>query len=141
MKRYVLKFNKYVSELNYDFVILVGLHRKELSDIYYIKKNGEVVNSDYIAFGSGEETANKFLKKVKPKTITMKEFAKHAYVAIMYMNTQPDSRVGVEPNGFPTIIYLDYNKEWDKEASEKDIEEFKIFAERNLLNMIINWRI
>ncbi len=51
----------------------------------------------------------------------------------MYMNTQPDSRVGVEPNGFPTIIYLDYNKELDKEASEEDIEEFKIFAEKKLV--------
>ena len=51
----------------------------------------------------------------------------------MYLNTQPDSRVGVEPNGFPTIIYLDYNKEWDKEAFEKDIKEFRISTEKKLV--------
>lgn len=68
----------------------------------------------------------------------MKEFAKRAYFAIMYLNTQPDSKVGVEPNGFPTIIYLDYNKEWDKEASEKDIEEFRISTEKKLVDMIFN---
>ncbi len=130
MKRYVLKFNKFVEKLNRHFEILVGLHRKELSDLYYIKKNGEIVNSDYIALGSGEETANKFLKNVKPRETTMKDFAKRACLAIMYMSTQPDSRVGVEPTGFPTIIYLDYNKETDEPAPQKDIEEFRIFIEK-----------
>jgi 20S proteasome alpha/beta subunit len=106
---------------------------RELSDLYYIKKNGEVWNSDCITFGSGKETADKFLKNVKSRDTTMKEFARRACLAIMFMNTQRDSRVGVEPNGFPTIIYIDYDQELDKEAPKKDIEEFRISIEKKFV--------
>ena len=134
IKDSVLRFNKFVCKTNGYFEILVGKHMGTLSELYYIDKDGKAQNiSDYISFGSGKKTVDIVLKNVNPKTTTMKEFARHAYFAIMYLNTQPDSRVGVESNGFPTIIYLDYNKEWDKEASEKDIEEFRISTEKKLV--------
>ena len=113
---------------------MVGKHKGTLSGLYYIHNNGEAQNIvDYFSFGSGKQIVDTILKKVKCKDNTMKEFARSAYCAIMYMNTQPDSRVGVEPDAFPTIIYLDYNKEWNEEASEKDIEEFRIFTEKKLV--------
>jgi hypothetical protein len=41
-----------------------------------------------------------------------KEFSKHAYFAIEFMNQQhPELKVGIEPEGIPDIKYLDYNQE------------------------------
>ena len=44
----------------------------------------------------------------------------------------PDVRVGVEPNAFPLVKYLDYDKIWNKEASEHDINEFQTYSEEKL---------
>lgn len=133
IKDSVIRFNKLASKINDYFEIIIAKHLGKLSELYYIDKDGKVQNiTDYVSFGSGKKTVDMVLKNVNPKTITMKEFAKRTYFAIMYLNTQPDSRVGVEPNGFPTIIYLDYTNEWDKEAPEKDIKEFKLITEKKL---------
>jgi hypothetical protein len=88
---------------------------------------------DYVSIGSGKKTADMFLEKVRTDEIAMNDFAKHAYLAIMYMNQfLPDIRVGVEPNAFPLVKYLDYDEIWDKEASEQGINEFRMYSEEKL---------
>jgi hypothetical protein len=59
----------------------------------------------------------------------MKTFATEAFLAIKFMErNRPDLRVG----GPPTVQYMDYNKEWDDEASSEDINEFEQYAKKHL---------
>jgi hypothetical protein len=63
----------------------------------------------------------------------MKEFAKHAYFAIMYMNQyRPSLGVGVEPDDTPRVTYLPYDKENDEDATPEDIDEYKQYTNKKL---------
>jgi hypothetical protein len=63
----------------------------------------------------------------------MKEFAKRAYFAIMFMNQyRPALGVGVEPDGVPRVTYLPYDKERDEDATPEDIEEYKKYTTEKL---------
>ena len=122
----VHRFNNFVKHSYFE--IIVGKHRGNLSELYYIKKNGEAISTDYITIGSGKATADIFLKNVKNNNTDMRTFAKNACLSIAYMNRyRPDDRVGFELNGFPTIKYLNFIKNMDEEVSTQEIEEFRIF--------------
>jgi hypothetical protein len=63
----------------------------------------------------------------------MKEFAKHAYFAIMYMDRhRPSLGVGVEHGDIPRVTYLGYDKERDEDATPEDIEEYKTYTDKKL---------
>ncbi len=129
-KESVRRFNNVVKHPNFE--VVVGKHRGSQSELYHIKQNGEVVSTDYITIGSGKATADLFLENKNNET-DMRTFAKSACLAITYMNRYiPDAKVGFEPNGFPTIKYLNYNKYMDEEVSSQEIAEFKTFIEGKL---------
>jgi hypothetical protein len=48
------------------------------------------------------------------------------------MNSSPYIGVGIKPNAFSLVKYSSYDKIWDKEASEQDINEFQIYSEEKL---------
>lgn len=63
----------------------------------------------------------------------MREFAKYAYFAIMYMDQYcPGLGVGVKAGDFPHVRYLDYDEEWDLDATSADIQKFKEFTDVKL---------
>ena len=131
VKESVLRFNNFVKRSYFE--VIVGKHRGNKSELYYIKQNGEAISTHYITIGSGKATADMFLENIKNRNIDMKTFAKSACLSIAYMNRyKPEDKVGFEPNGFPTIKYLDYNKCMDEEASSQEIEDFRTFIEEKL---------
>jgi 20S proteasome alpha/beta subunit len=98
--------------------------------------NSNKVLSGYIAIGSGKDMADMFCGRLDHFNIKMKEFIKHAYLAIMFMNNYcPTLGVGVESGGIPDIKYLYYDKEWDKEPakdSPQDIQDCKNYTNEKL---------
>jgi len=113
--------------------VLIGKHSKNDTNLYYIKHDGEYPSKNYIAIGSGKEIANKICQSLNWNKISMKEFAKHAYLAITYMDQYcPWLGVGVAPNDSPQVRYLNYNEEWDQDANPDDIREFREFTDERL---------
>ena len=105
----------------------------ENSVLYYINSDGTTKRvQNYMSIGSGEDVANEFCSHLIHKEITMKEFTKHAYLAIERMNYLPRSRVGVEKGKTPTIRYLEYNSENDREPLHDEINECQIYVENNM---------
>jgi len=87
----------------------------------------------YVAIGSGKKVADRFCQSLPVSKITMKEFVKHAYFSIMYMDQYCEGLgVGVETDGVPLIRYLDYSKEWDDEPPKEDKEYFKKYSDERL---------
>jgi 20S proteasome alpha/beta subunit len=117
---------------NYHIQLLIGKHQLRNTQLYYIDDKGkENKISDYIAIGSGKGEADIICKDLEHNNITMKEFAKHAYFAIMDMNKyHPGLGVGVEPGGVPRVTYLHYDKETDEDATLNDIEEYKKYSDQ-----------
>jgi len=119
-------------------VLMVSHHEKPL-ELYHIDEfgNHEKVSHGYMAIGSGTEIANMFCEGLDHANMTMSEFIKHAYLAIMCMNSYfPSFGVGVELGGVPTVVYLHYNAEWDKRPatdSPQDIEECKKYVNQRLV--------
>jgi len=131
VKESVSRFNNFVKHSYFE--VIVGKHRGNQSELYYIKQNGEAISTNYITIGSGKAIADMFLENIKNKDINMKTFAKSACLSIGYMNRyRPEDKVGFEPIGFPTIKYLDYNKYMDEEISNQEIKEFRTFIEGKL---------
>jgi 20S proteasome alpha/beta subunit len=120
------------------FKVLMVSHREKPLELYHIDDNGNSnkILSGYKAIGSGEEMANMFCETLDFGKIRMKEFIKHAFLAIMYMTQYcPALGVGVEPERIPDIKYLYYDQEWDKEPakdSPQDIEDCKNYANERL---------
>jgi 20S proteasome alpha/beta subunit len=108
---------------NYSLQVLIGKHQLRNTQLYYIDDKGkENKINDYIAIGSGKGEADLICKNLEHKSITMKEFAKHAYFAIMYMDRHhPSLGVGVEHGDIPRVTYLGYDKERDEDATPEDI--------------------
>lgn len=129
-------FNKLVDHR--PFKVLMVSHREKPLELYHIDESGNSnkVSSGYKAIGSGEEMADMFCATLEFGKIRMKEFIKHAFLAIMYMNQYcPALGVGVEPERIPDIKYLYYDQEWDKEPakdSPQDIEDCKNYANERL---------
>ena len=114
--------------------VLVAKHQWNDTQLYYIDDKGiDNKIDDYIAIGSSKGEADNLCKSLSVHDMTMKDFAKHAYFAIMFMNQyHPGLGVGVEPDGAPGIKYLHYEAEWDKEATPEDIKEYKQYTNQRL---------
>ena len=127
-------FNRLVESRPFK-VLMVSHHEKPL-ELYHIDESGNPNISDYKAIGSGKEIADIFCGALKFDKILMREFIRHAYLAIMYMDKYcPGFGVGVEPEGNPDIKYLYYDQEWDKEPakeSPQDIEDCKNYTDKKL---------
>jgi 20S proteasome alpha/beta subunit len=115
------------------FMALLVSHERNPPELYHIETNGNWDSvKNYRAIGSGEKTADLFCKELAHNKIIMKDFAKNAFIALMYMDRYCSGLgVGFEPDGSPDIKYLYYNKkeEW---ASEKDIKMFRRYADDKL---------
>ena len=115
------------------FQLLVAKHNFQNYVLYYINSDGTTKRvQNYMSIGSGQDVANEFCSHLIHKEITMKEFTKHAYLAIERMNYLPRSRVGVEKGKTPTIRYLEYNSENDRELLQDEINECQIYVENNM---------
>jgi hypothetical protein len=117
--------------------VLVVKHQWSNTQLYHIDDKGRVYRiNDYIAVGSGYREADNICKSLPIQSMTMKDFVKRAYFAIMFMNQyHPGLGVGVEPDGIPSIKYMYYDKEWDREPakdSPQDIEDCKKYTEERL---------
>jgi 20S proteasome alpha/beta subunit len=110
--------------------ILAVSHVRHNSVLYHVYEDGcRCRIEDYVSIGSGQEIADDFCKSLSHSEISMKTFATEAFLAIKFMEqNRPDLRVG----GPPTVQYMDYNKEWDDEASSEDINEFEQYAKKHL---------
>jgi 20S proteasome alpha/beta subunit len=119
---------------SYSLQVLIGKHQFKNTQLYFIDDKGKEnkINS-YIAIGSGKADADLICKNLEHNIMTMKEFAKHAYFAIMYMDKyHPGLGVGVEPDGVPRVMYLHYDKENDEDARPEDINEYKQYTNKKL---------
>jgi 20S proteasome alpha/beta subunit len=130
----VKKFNESIDKLGPKFELLTALHQYKQSGLYYINTKGESEKvTDYKAIGNGGKTADIFCETLQHNEITMKDFIKQAYLAIMFMDKYcPGLGVGVEADGIPNIKYLYYNKEWDLEPTPQDIEWYKEYVHDRL---------
>ena len=54
--------------------------------MHHIDVNGKYNKVEYMAIGSGKEVVNAFCQSLQFDKITMKEFVKQAYLAIVYMD-------------------------------------------------------
>lgn len=120
------------------FKVLMVSHQEKPLELYHIDDGGnsnKVLNG-YMAIGSGKEIADMFCGTLDHNNIRMREFIKHAYTAVIFMNTYcPALGVGVEHDRIPDIKYLYYDQEWDKEPARdtpKDIEDCKNYANEKL---------
>jgi hypothetical protein len=130
----VKKFNESLDEPSPKFEVLTALHQRNNSELHYINTKGEDETvTGYKAIGSGGKTADIFCKTLRHNSLTMKDFAKHGYLAVMYMDKCcPGLGVGVEPEGTPDIKYLNYKEEWDHHPPEEDMLEFKKYTVEKL---------
>ena len=129
----VKRFNELVYNPDFFFEVLVAKHQWKNSELYHIDFSGKHKEVKYKAIGSGEETANKFCAGLSHEEVTMKDFLKHAYFAIEFMDQyHPELKVGIEPDGIPDIKYLYYNQEWDKEPPKQDIDDCKKYSKEKL---------
>lgn len=131
MAQLVKEINQNLSQPNVytSFQLLVAKHNFENSVLYYINSDGETKRvQNYMSIGSGQNVADEFCSHLKNNEIKMTEFTKHAYLAIEHMNYLPRSRVGIEKDNIPTIRYLEYHSENDREPSQEEIEECKIYV-------------
>ena len=115
------------------FGLLVAKHNFENSVLYYINSDGERKRvQNYMSIGSGQDVADDFCFHLIHNEIKMTEFTKHAYFTIERMNYIPRLRVGIEKGKTPTIRYLEYNSENDREPSQEEIKECKIYVENKM---------
>lgn len=119
------------------FKVLMVSHRQRPLELYYIDEHGisnKVFN--YMSIGTGKEIANMLCGDLDHINMEMKEFIKHAYLAIMYMDRYCSGLgVGVEPESNPDIKYIGYNDEWDIDPAEKrpqDIMQCKNYTDAKL---------
>jgi hypothetical protein len=112
--------------------ILAVSHAWDNSILYHVNPDGSRSRiEDYVSIGSGQEVADNFCKSLSYNQISMKTFATEAFLAIKFMDqNRPDFRVG----GPPTVQYMNYNKEWDNEASSDEINEFEQYVKKYLKN-------
>lgn len=125
--------NRISSTPIFSLELLIAKHQKKASELYHFGLNGNYKAVDYIAIGSGKDTADMFCKSLPFKKMTMKDFVDEAYFAISYMEQYcPGLGVGIGPDGVPSIKYLDYEQEWDKEPEIVDVTGFETYANARL---------
>ncbi len=89
----VRRFNKLVCDQDSFFEVLVAKHQGKNSELYHIDFNGKPNLVNYKAIGSGEATANNSCAVLPHKEIKMKDFLKHAYFAIEFMNQETTNKI------------------------------------------------
>ena len=87
MAHLVTEFNQYVSQSHASFQLLVAKHDFENSVLYYINSDGITKRVSYMSIGSGQDIADNYCSHLIHNEINMKEFTKHAYLAIDLMNS------------------------------------------------------
>jgi|GEM_PF-932472 20S proteasome alpha/beta subunit len=143
LKRYLLdnlllKVSKSIKRFNAlrctPFKVLMASHKENPPELYYIHEDGNWNKVEqYQAIGSGSTVAEMVCGGLEHNNITMRDFARRAYLAIDYMHQYcPGLGVGVEPQGAPDIKYLHYNEDKDKPASEQDKKEYKKYSQERL---------
>ena len=134
MAQLVKEINQNLTQPNVyaSFQLLVARHNFGNSVLYYINSDGETKRENYMSIGSGQDVADELCSHFIHNEMTMIEFTKHAYLAIERMNYIPRLRVGIEKGKTPTIRYLDYNSENDREPSQEEIKECKIYVENKM---------
>jgi 20S proteasome alpha/beta subunit len=114
--------------------VLMANHRGDKSVLYHFAATGiwdEIAN--YKAIGTGSTIADNICCGLEHNKITMKDFTRHAYLAIDYMDLYcPGLGVGIEPKGVPDIKYLAYDKVWEEKASEEDVKGYKKYSAEKL---------
>jgi 20S proteasome alpha/beta subunit len=131
LKNLLLNVSKSIKRFNElgrsPFKVLMVSHLEKPLELYHIDANGKSnkVESGYKAIGSGKHIADMFCRALEFEKISMKEFIKHAYLAIGYLIEYcPELGVGVEPERSPDIKYLYYDLR-EQAASDEDKEEYK----------------
>ena len=79
----VKEFNEILYEPTALFKMLIARHDFDSSVLYYIDSDGTIKRFDYMSIGIRQETANKFCSKLIHNDINMKDFTKHACLAIV----------------------------------------------------------
>jgi len=119
----ITKLHKQLGDGRYTTEVLVGIHPK--MELGWIDSEGHYSQAVYVARGSGKEIVNEFCGSLNYPQLKMKDFAKLAYAAIMYIERYiPQLYVGVGPEQ-PTVHYLPYDSEWDKAAPNSDMDFFR----------------
>lgn len=119
------------------FKVLIAAHRGNASVLYHIDTDGrsnEII--EHTSMGSGSIIADKFCSGPERDRITMRDFAKYAFLVIHFMDHCPALGVGVEQGGVPNIKYLHYDQEWDKEPTKEDINEYREYTSTRLPKII-----
>jgi hypothetical protein len=118
----VKRFHELICKNESVFEVIMGIHNRSNSELHYIDFSGNYIEVDYKAIGSGGETADIFCASLLYDRIKMRDFLKHAYLAIMFMDKYCSGLgVGVESGGMPDIKYSYYNQEWDKEPAREPL--------------------
>lgn len=121
--------NAISSRPEFSLELLIAKHQTTSSELYHFNIHGDYNPVNYMAIGSGKDTADMFCKSLPFKEMTMKSFIERAYLAIMFMEQYcPGLGVGVGANGVPNIKYLSYEQVWDKEPETEDITNYKTYA-------------
>lgn len=129
----VKEFNQILYEPTILFKLLIARHDFERSVLYYINSDGTTKRVNYMSIGTGEDTANIFCANLIHNDITMKDFAKQAYLSIEYMSQyRPDLKVGIESGNVPTIRFLPYNSMDDRGITPQELEECKVYVDNKL---------
>ena len=131
----VKRFNELICKNEPIFEVIMGIHNGLNSELHYIDFNGNYTEVNYKAIGSGAETADIFCASLPYDRIKMRDFLKHAYLAIMFMDKYCSGLgVGIESGGMPDIKYLYYNQEWDKEPAREPLLSQDIIDAKNYTN-------
>lgn len=134
-------FNTQFTKINsdYEFHIVVGRHfpDRKTAELYKITPESQSYDPlPYCSLGLGQHVADMFCKDLRHSEITMKEFTKHAYLAIRFMEKYlPHLKVGTDPNdpdnAEPMIRHLPFDGQWDKEP-KNEMQYFKDFTKERL---------
>lgn len=133
-------FNTSLGKQNSAFELLVVKHMPNNSELYHIDVGGKVNFVNYKSIGIGKHIADKFCASIPHQQIATRDFIKHAYTAISYMEQCcPGIGVGFGTDGAPTIKYMYREKVDDEDAPPEDIQRCKPFASNKLTTLKQNF--
>lgn len=129
----IRRFNTSMGKQNSVFELLVVKHIQNNPELYHIDVDGNPHLENYKSIGIGSRIADKFCATLTHNEIKMRNFIKHAYLAIAYMEECcPGIGVGLGDEGIPTVKYMYLQKRDDEEAPLNHIDECKQFAKDKL---------
>jgi 20S proteasome alpha/beta subunit len=113
--------------------VLIGLHPKH--ELWWVNKEGRARQIDYKAIGQGEITVNAYCRNASHRGMTMKEFARYPYSAILHLEKFERSLgVGIGKQE-ADVWYLPDGEDQDRPAPRNDLLEFKQFAKSQIAAM------